>query len=243
MNDPTNHIDPAGHDPLDQGWIDTFQATHGQIPTDENRQDRLFSLMFLGSGPGGAWNEGDWAEYESRKEAFWSGEEAWRAENVAPGFDRFQLHLERLAGYYGNDRAEATRFSRAVGLAWGGIAFESSALLALTRAAAGDHLAQLHEGAAHWKSKYVDDSNPAHHWAASFLAGFSYGEFIGVASNIAREFAQYAAGKGGTEGDIRLGNSAATQGESLWKDAGGKSTDSSPYVMLINKMRRELRTR
>ncbi len=243
LNAPTNHIDPLGHDPLDQEWIDTFQAAHGRMPTDENRQDRLFSLIFLGSGPGGTWTDADWIEYGANREKVWSGTTAWEADNVAEGYDRFQLHLERLTSYYGNDRDETTRFTRAVGLVWGGIAFEGSAFLALSTAAVGDHLLQLHEGAAGWKSKYVDDANPAHHWAASYLAGYSYGEFIGIVSNTVREFAQYATGQGGTEGDIHLGNVAASQGEWLWKDAGGPSTGSSPYVVLISKMRRELSVR
>jgi hypothetical protein len=150
--------------------------------------------------------------------------------------------LKRLAAHYSTDRAGAAKFSRAVGLVWGGIAYESSTLLALISAAVGDHLPQLHEGAAHWKSEHVDDSNPAHHWAASFLAGFYYGELMGIVSNSAREIAQYIAGRGGTKGDIRLGNMAADQGNMLRDVAGGPFAEPSPYIALLDEMRRQLRT-
>ena len=233
-------MDPSGRDPLGGGWVDTFVTAHGRAPTDLDRQDRLFSLMFPGSGPEGAWTDEDWAFYLEHREGLWVGDISWRAEKVPPNYDRFETHLRRMAGYYGTDRDAATRFTRAVGLVWSGIAYESPAFQALARAAIGDHELQLHEGPAGWKPKYVDDANPAHHWAAAFLAGFMYGTAVGAASNSIRDIAQYVTGQGGTWSDILLGNVAASQGSKLWRATLGRRRESEPYAALIGEMRREL---
>ena len=199
-------------------------------------------MMFLGSGPEGAWTDEDWALYLGHKEGLWAGDISWRAERLAPNYDRFETHLERLASYYGNDRDAATRFTRAVGLIWSGIAYEGPAFQALARAAIGDHELQLHEGPVGWKPKYVDDANPAHHWAGAFFAGFMYGTVIGAASNSIRDIAQYVTGQGGTWSDILLGNVAASQGSNLWRAARSRSKKPGLYAELIGEMRQELAT-
>jgi len=216
------------------------------LPTDVDRQDRLFSLIFLGSGSEGAWIDEDWAFYIEHREGLWVGDIGWPAEKLAPDYDRFQTHLRRLAGYHGHDRDAGTRFTRAVGLVWSGIAYEGPAFQALARAAIGDHEVQLHEGPAGWKSKYVDDTNPAHHWAAAFFAGFMYGTIVGAASNSIRDVAQYVTGQGGTWSDILLGNVAAIHGNRLWHATRdlvgrGRPEEPEPYARLIGDMRQELR--
>lgn len=247
VDSATKDIVPSGSDPLNADWIGAFHVAHGRLPTDVDRQDRLFPLMFPGSGSKGAWIDEDWAFYLDYREGLWEGDVGWRAERLPPSYDRFQMHLERLASHYGRDHDAATRFTRAVGLVWSGIAYEAPAFQALARAAIGDHELQLHEGPAGWKPKYVDDSNPAHHWAGAFFAGFMYGTVIGAASNSIRDIAQYVTGQGGTWSDIVLGNVAAVQGNKLWhatRDLAGRgrSGKADPYTRLLNEMRQELAT-
>jgi len=230
-----------GRDPLDDQWVAAFSAAHGRPPGDVDRQDRLFSLVFAGQGPAGAWTDEDWAVYQAGRQQLWSGERLWPASDFELGYDRFALHLGRLAGHYGDDVISTTRFNRAAGLMWGGIDYQGMALKALFRAGVGQHLPQLQEGAAGWRPEYVDDDNPAHHWVAAFVAGFAYGALPGAAANSLRDLAQLVTGMGGTLADIRLGNVAARHG-GLLRRAGRKQQGSDgPYIALLEAMGRDLR--
>ena len=228
------HAEP---DPLGAHWAEKFSEVRGRPPTDADRQDRLFSLIIYGSGPGNSWTGADWAIYAINRTALWQGQERWPVEDIAEGYDRFQTHLERLAGYYSNDRDGLANFSRAAGLIWGGIAYQGSTFRALARASVGRHHLQLHEGAAGWQPHYLDDLNPAHHWVAAFLTGFCYGTFIGATINTIRDIAQYVTGQGGARGDIYLGNIAAHHGHLLSHDLAG---EPDPYARLLSRMRQDL---
>lgn len=49
-------------DPL---WVEGFRGRHGgREPTEQDWQDHLLSQRYPGTGPGGAWNSGDWMVYE-----------------------------------------------------------------------------------------------------------------------------------------------------------------------------------
>jgi hypothetical protein len=215
-------------------------VAHGRAPEDADRQDQLFSLIFSGRGAQGVWTEADWGEYRANKKALWSGEVPWPAGDLAPGYNRFALHLKRLGDRYGNSRESATRFTRATGLIWGGIAYEGSAFVALFRAGAGDHLPQLEEGPAGWRPEHVDDTNPAHHWVAAFVAGFAYGALAGAVTNTVRDLTQLVAGMGGTMADIRLGNVAARHGAYLRRASRARSALEPPYRELLAIMDRDL---
>ena len=225
---------------MNQDWENVFLSAHGRPPTDADRQDQLFSLIFLGSGQGGAWTDDDWACYIDRRSDLWDGSVDWPPEPLRAGYDRFHLHVERLSGCYGNGRDAATQFTRAAGLIWGGIAYEGSPFMALFRAGVGRHLPQLHEGPAGWRAEFIDDDNPAHHWVAAFVAGYYYGAFLGTLANSVRDLAQLVTGQGGTLADIRLGNVAAGQGAKVRRDSRGKSEGSSPYERLLEDLRHEL---
>jgi hypothetical protein len=227
----------AEDDPLGAHWVEDFFKVRRRRPTDADRQDRLFSLIIYGGGPGNSWTDADWAIYETNRKALWQGRERWPAENNAEGYDCFQTHLERLAGHYSNNHDDVARFSRAAGLVWGGIAYQGSAFKALARASVGHHQLQLHEGVAGWQSRHLDDLNPAHHWVAAFLTGFCYGTVIGAAINTIRDIAQYVTGQGGSRGDIVLGNIAALHGHLLAHDF---SNGPDPYVRLFSRMRQDL---
>ena len=230
-----------GWDPLNETWVNDFIEANGKTPTDANRQDLLFSLLFLGSGRNRSWTGDDWSQYLGTKNALWLGKEAWQTEKSEPNFDRFMEHLQRLAGQYGNEFDQASKFSRAVGLIWGGIAYDTPAAMALVRAAVGDHLYQLHEGTEGWIAKYVDDTNPAHHWAAAFLSGFCFGSTIGIIISTTRDIAQYLTGLGGTREDISLGIIAARHGGLFRRSSKHVSKSKDPYSELFRQMRQDLR--
>ena len=232
-----SNLGEGSYDPLGPNWIARFTKTNSTSPTDVDRQDYLFSLIFYGSGPDGSWTDSNWRSYRDQRQAFWSGELMWPGENAAPGYDRFAIHLERLSTYYGHTKEERSNFSRAVGLIWGGIVYQGSVFKALAEASVGDHLLQLHEGASGWKVRFVDDANPAHHWVAGFVAGFHYGIVVGVTVNSIRDIAQFITAQGGTLADIELGNIAAFHGSSLAQDS---SDNSQVYNRLFQRMRHDL---
>jgi hypothetical protein len=196
--------------------------------------------MFPGRGIQGAWTRDDWQVYRANKRALWSGKEAWAMGDMPFGYGRFACHLRILASHYSGDRVSATKFCRAAGLIWGGIADQGSAFRALYWAGVGEHLPQLQEGPAGWRSEHVDDDNPAHHWVAAFVAGFVYGALLGAAANSVRDLAQMATGLGGTIADIRLGNVAARHGALLKRLSGKRSGPIEPYVALLAAMERDL---
>lgn len=242
-NGPINasFIEPQNpKDPLDDKWIQAFKETHGKPPADSDRQDHLFSLIFAGRGDGGIWTNDDWSLYAKKKDKLWQGEEKWPGEGGKKNFDRFILHLERLAQLYEMTSIQAPKFARAVGLIWGGIAYDTPVSLALSRAAVGDHYRQLHEGTAGWLPHYVDDANPAHHWAASFLAGYNYGSVVSILASTTRDVAQYLTGLGGTMEDISLGIVAAKHGGKFRRNSRRSSKEKNPYSRLFINMRKDL---
>jgi hypothetical protein len=238
LGNPLKYTDPSGHDPLDAAWEQEFELYHGRPPTDEDRQDRLFSLMFAGTGTNGAWTDKDWQFYANNRARLWSGGERWLV-HEAEGLDRFLNHMSRMAAHY--NRGEEGLFARAVGLVWGGIEYSGSGLVALTQAGGGRHLAQMHEGRLGWNSKLVDVNDPAHHFAGAFLGGWLLEGAGGVWTNAAREVVQWAVTGTGTKQDILLGNRAASHAALFRRSAQGVFHKSDPYSALIVRLDRALR--
>jgi hypothetical protein len=241
LTEGKDRLNSPGRDPLDEQWVAAFSATNGRLPSDVDRQDRLFSLMFPGEGADGQWGDEEWDTYRGNRAALWSGELAWPAGDMPHGYDRFDFHIRRLAGQYGPGRQAATGFTRAAGLIWGGIAYEGSAFVALFEAGVGRHLAQLQEGSSGWRPEHVDDNNPAHHWVAAFVAGFAYGAFFGALTNSVRDVAQFVTRQGGTLADIRLGNVAAGHGALLRRASRRVSGQDDAYYRVLDQMNQDLR--
>ncbi len=227
-------------DPLGESWLDAFNQFNGRIPTDDDRQDRLFSLLHNGSGLNGHWVDEDWNRYKQDKTLFWTARKTWKKDVSILDFDRFISHLEQLAAQYNNKPEKASEFSRAVGLIWGGIAYDRWITVALLRAAVGDHLLQLNEGTQGWLTKYVDDANPAHHWAAAFLTGFYYGTFVSIVASTTRDIAQYLTGLGGTKEDISLGIVGAKHCSSFKQNTKATAEGIGPYLLLFKQIRQDL---
>ena len=74
MNNPVKYNDPTGHDPLDAEWERDFYMQNNRAPTDQDRQDRLYSLMYHGSGEDGNWTPKDWEYYAEHRVGLWEGQ-------------------------------------------------------------------------------------------------------------------------------------------------------------------------
>jgi RHS repeat-associated protein len=230
-NNPLRYTDPTGHDPLDQAWEEAFEAANGRQPTDQDRQDRLFSLVFKGSGPNGEWTLDDWVRYAENRSNFWNGTGDFDGE--VKGLDRFINHMERLTSHY--DKEEGDQFVRAVGLLWGGISYQGDLWVELQ----GIDNPQLFEGSDGWDPWLTDrDGNPSHHWAGAFVAGWRYGTIGGMTLNMLREVITWE--QGGSWNDVELGNNAAFHGDAFYDDTHGIFQESDPFSVLIERLRTDL---
>jgi RHS repeat-associated protein len=191
-NNPLRYTDPSGYDPLDEEWENDFRRNNGVDPTDEDRRDRLFSLMIKGHGEDGAWTADDWANYYQNKDALWRGEQEWDGE-PSKGLDRFINHIMKLASYYKID--EKKQFVSAVGLVWASIPTGSKwNAVEVARNSAAVNLVTpfLVEGDAGWLPDLLDccdrPDNPSHHFAAHFFTGFYFGSIASDAGALIRDF-------------------------------------------------------
>ena len=213
LNNPLKYIDPSGFDPIDAWWEAAFRSAHGRAPTDQDRRDRLFSILFLGSGANGGWNDADWERYHTYRNDFWSGTRSWPG-GSARGLDRFVRHLIRLAGYY--SAGEESLYAQAVGFIWGGVplghAIPAAWQMATNPGAAWRQYTPLVEGTEYWNPALVDDENPSHHYAGLFYMGFFFGPAIGHASNWLRDGPL----SGTVVEDLNLGYLAVNQGAMLY---------------------------
>ena len=187
-NRPLRFVDPSGFDPIDAAWEQAFYAAHGRAPTDQDRRDRFFSILFAGSGANGSWTDEDWAWYHARRESLWEGSTSWQGAPAA-GLDRFVTHLQQLASYYAP--GEEGLYAQAIGFIWGGVplghAIPAAWQMATNPGAAWAQYEPLFEGTANWRASLVDDPNPSHHYAGLFYLGYFFGPAAGYASNWLRD--------------------------------------------------------
>ena len=213
FNNPINYTDPSGYDPLDSAWEEAFCNEHfggmsGCVITDDDRRDRLFSVIFCGSGANCTWTAKDWAFYSLNKGKLWAGTLPW-THDVDQGLDRFLSHLDRLASYY--NPGEEAAFVKAVGNVWGGILFGPPGMSAI-RALDGPSLTPLHEGNDNWIPELVESRQDAtHHYAGLFYAGYFFGVGPAHMANLFRDGPR----SGNNPPDLHLGYVAAWQGGML----------------------------
>jgi len=217
LGNPTNYTDPSGHDPLDAEWERLFREQHGRKPTDRDRQDRLFSLTYRGSGPDGAWTDDDWEWYTNNRDPLWAGKKFWRNDDQSPGLDRFIAHVGILASYYTDD--ERDQFVRAFALLYAGIPYSCSWQRAAVSIGIGSRPlgGGLREGMDSWHVDYMDSAvlaqDQTHHYAGLFFLGYFSGKTVGRAINRGRD-SSFRVNDGSLStnmGDINLGNLAVDQ--------------------------------
>ncbi len=227
---PLRYTDPTGYDPLDDKWKQEFRDAHGgRAPTDQDRRDRLFSLLFLGSGTNGAWTAKNWVDYSARKREYWEGKgDPWPGA-MDPGLERFAVHTKRLASHYRPN--ETDQFVKAFAFIFAGFPLSNPILSTIDMIWPADNWARdwpLSEGTAGWKSAIVDDRNPSHHYAGLFYVGFWLGKNTGIAANWLRDGPLSEL----NVPDLRLGDLAAQQGWDL--QVGRYSIDRLSDVLRIS---------
>ena len=119
-NNPIKYNDPTGHD-VGCGGRNADCSPYSNT-SDKDRQDYLFSLMFLGSGEDGVWTRSDWEYYYGHKSELWNDPSKWINPDAETGWDLFALQTERLASHY--DSSEMDQFVQDFSLVFGGISQE-----------------------------------------------------------------------------------------------------------------------
>ncbi len=212
LNNSVKYVDPSGHDPLDEQWVNDFYKRNGKQPTEQDMRDRLFSLLFAGSGENGSWTTDDWGFYYANRDRLWRGLQHWPGA-PAPSLERFIGHLNSLAAYY--QTGEEDRFVSAVGFIWAGIPplgerNMTGFLVGIDAQAADRRFPFLNEGIAGWNDDLTDDEatppdfNPSHHYSAFFYAGYFSGRRNAEIANWVRDSDNHP--------DIMLGNIGASHG-------------------------------
>ncbi len=116
-NNPLGFVDPSGHDPLDQEWIDAFRAVHHREPSTYDRLIRLFSIAFPDE-----WNNNGWQKFYNPDGTLRSDEMIHDVLINAPAgrdWSRVPDALAALAGYYTPDESE--KYVRDIGSLFGGL--------------------------------------------------------------------------------------------------------------------------
>jgi RHS repeat-associated protein len=204
-NNPIKYNDPTGHD-VGCGGRNADCSPYSNT-SDKDRQDYLFSLMFLGSGEDGVWTRSDWEYYYGHKSELWNDPSKWINPDAETGWDLFALQTERLASHY--DSSEMDQFVQDFSLVFGGISQEESWTGAAWDARHGPTLPFLNEGNDGLASAYIDTlngptANQSHHFTGLFYLGYNAGFGAAAAVNYARD--------PDNPGDIYLGTAAAYYG-------------------------------
>jgi RHS repeat-associated protein len=221
FNNPLNYIDPSGHDPLDEEWEQQFKNDHGRDPTDEDRQDRLVSLMFSGSGQNGTWTAEDWKRYSNDRNEYLSGRKNGQPlllDDRNSGLTRFKDNVENLLAYYKSD--EEKQFVRALGLIYAGIPYDRSYPLALLSVWNGpQQFTYLHESTAGFDPIYIDSKLPgddiAHHYIGNLMLAYFTTAVDAQTINWLRDY--------DNPGDLLSGQEGAQHGRIINLSRGGHS--------------------
>ncbi|CAG1007425.1 partial tRNA(Glu)-specific nuclease WapA, partial [Anaerolineales bacterium] len=213
-NSPLRFVDPSGHDPLDEEWINAFRAAHHREPSTYDRLIRLFSIAFPDE-----WNDNGWQK-------FYNPDGSLRPDDVihdvlvnGPAnrdWSKMPDALAALAGYYKPDESE--KYVRDIGSLFGGLPdrFDEPSIAKATteRPLPRHHWAYLsRSGIPAWFSNDADGN--VHHWAWALVLGYHQKQWAFVL-NTGRE-ANQAAGENGYDltkaysdaggrADIWLGN-------------------------------------
>jgi RHS repeat-associated protein len=222
-NSPVRYTDPTGHKcvPVEDCENNTLPNQPDYNPADAadlERQDYLFSLMFPGSGPDGAWTLDDWEYYYEHRQELWLFPDRWINDDPAEGWAQFMLHVERLKSYYDlSDPIQRDQFVMDYGLAFAGIpssngvisgAWKSRGGPAVTYGyfSNGDQIpSYLHYGNEGLPEEFLDDEhaqqNQSHHYAGTFYLSYFFSPDLAKLINLIRDPSN--------PGDILLGNEAA----------------------------------
>jgi RHS repeat-associated protein len=252
LNNPLNMVDPSGHDPLDANWEEQFRRrNNGWSPSDADRQNRLFSLLFPGQDPSGVWTASDWALFFANRDRYMSGDWPWPWGDTRAGLPEqwgslsaFASRLNTLSTYY--NPGEESQFIGAIGLLWAGVPYSphpQDALRIMTRpgqpSAGGDRMQYLLSetwGGAGFNPLFVEPAwpgignDPTHHYAMHLWMGYHTGAVDSTVATLYRDMTvpdwpvirQFNATRHDT--DVHIGVAGAVIGELLRRGLVGIDT-------------------
>jgi hypothetical protein len=206
--------DPSGYDPLDTKWQSDFQEKFGRDPAFEDIMARLFEVTYPNEWNSNDFYNSDGSINEQGYESILAGPPSMRS-----WFD-FPQALTRLASHY--ETNEKDFFVRDVGTLFAGLPTRFGArmlpvntITSLIRSWGGTGQTSVYLYPAGLSPDWIgtDPDANVHHWAATFVLGYFYGENAGVVQNIVRECATY--NRDNFWSDINLGNRAARMGYAL----------------------------
>ncbi len=212
LNNPTNHIDPSGHDPYWCGGDTSCYAYHyiqmgyGYCDSkcrNKGRQDYFFSRIVPGHGKNGSWTVEDRQYYYENREFIWrynAQDERYR--NEFTSWNSFAKHVDKLASIYSSGSSKDL-FVRDFALMFAGISADipwpRAAIEAMTWPPY-DFLPERNTGLA---AGYIDirrNVNQSHHYAGMFFLGYYMDPAAATAINHRRD--------SNNPGDIMLGDQA-----------------------------------
>jgi RHS repeat-associated protein len=250
FNNPLTMVDPSGHDPLDANWEEQFRRrNNGWSPSDADRQNRLFSLLFPGSGAGGAWTDSDWAAFFADRWRYLHGERFWRSGDTrgsgttwTGGADTFASRLTDLSAHY--KPGEEDQFMGAIGLLWAEIPYTGNRFERLGEMVRRDvsevfgrgreqnHLVETFNGA-RFDPSLVEPgvgNDPTHHYVMHLWMGYHFSAFDSTLATVVRDGEVQIAGRwwfppgARSNADMWLGIEGANVGQRFMTGEIGIST-------------------
>ena len=228
FNSPLRYVDPSGHDPLDQAWLDAFRAAHGRDPSDEDRQVRLYTLTRRGPISGGVdWSAADWAEFGRQGRNYWFGR--LEAEMTRRSLSDFVGEIRNLARYYVS--TETDSFVSAIALLYAGIPYDNrggqvvaqgfgnGARIAVSTCPAGAITCLWLDHGSYGFGRHVtnnDREENTHHYAGHLLAGYWLGTAVNTVGAFIREIGEgLREGHGLDTADTQMAEVAGRHGAML----------------------------
>ncbi|MDZ7844617.1 MAG: RHS repeat-associated core domain-containing protein [Anaerolineales bacterium] len=212
LANPINYTDPTGFylcENFDCDGDDDFKW-QGEL----KKQDKLFSLVFRGSGINGTWTKSDWEYYCKNRNSLFFSPQQWKIKPDSEiGWDLFALHSGRLASHYSLN--EKTKFVRDFALLFAGISSKGHWLPQAISSYKGPAVRMSNPKSdrsfVYYKntglaSEYLDvdvAQNQSHHYAGLFYLGYFAGPEIGWLAGVVREIGDK------NPGDALLGDQAA----------------------------------
>jgi len=216
LANPINYTDPSGFylcENFDCDGDDDFKW-QGEL----KKQDKLFSLVFRGSGMNGTWTKSDWEYYCDNRDYLYYHPSKWKINQDGEiGWDLFALHAERLATHY--SPIEKSQFVRDFALLFGGIPSKgfwlTQAIVSFegppVRMPGPDEVrSYVHYRNDGLPKRYLSNNeaeNQSHHYTGLFYLGYFAGPGAGMSAGFVRDVVL-----GYDPGDMRLGDQAAVDG-------------------------------
>ena len=212
-NNPLKYTDPSGHDPIDEAWEQAFYKGHGRMPTDLDRQARLYSIAYLGPVSGGrSWIEADWIYFGQNRDSI------YKDISQREGMTEFAGAISGLGGWY--NPGEEAQFVSGLALLYTGWPYDPSGANIADMFPDFEPI-QFDDGGEYYPNHgmegflslyHLNGLENTHHYVGHLLFGFHLGYENNWWATLIREIAQNGQDK---SADMRMGFVAGMHGSDL----------------------------